>query len=189
MGWFLSRSVIAPRFSSTSPSSEKFLRIRAGLMCRADPLAYCIRSSICSSWGRMYQALVCHNPTARGSLSIDAFPLFLLHIDYTVLAPEKAIFISKITAISISVCIVTSFRQGSHASLTPLPETLLFEKLFQILLRGGDGSNIEVLHKVVQHIGRNERRQRGAKANILDPQIQQRRQDAHCLLLIPRKNH
>ena len=94
------------------------------LPCRADVLgdpltghAYCIRSSICSSWGRMYQALVCHNPTARGSLSIDAFPLFLLHIDYTVLAPEKAIFISKITAISIPVCIVTSFRQGSHVPL------------------------------------------------------------------------
>ena len=38
-------------------------------------------------------------------------------IDYTVLAPEKAIFISKITAISILVCFVTSFRQGSHVPL------------------------------------------------------------------------
>ena len=65
----------------------------------------------------MYQALVCHNPTARGSLSIDAFPLFLLHIDYTVLPPEKSTFISKTTAISILVCIVTSFRQGSHVPL------------------------------------------------------------------------
>ena len=55
------------------------------------------------------------NPTARGSLSID--PLFLLHIDYSALASEKSIFISKITAISILVCIVTSFRQGSHAPL------------------------------------------------------------------------
>ena len=62
-------------------------------------------------------------------------------------------------------------------SLTPPPEALLFEKLFQILLRGGDGSNAEILYKVVQHIGRNERRQRGAKANILDPQMQQRQQD------------
>ena len=69
------------------------------------------------------------------------------------------------------------------------PEALLFEKLFQILLRGGDGSNAEILYEVVQHIGRNERRQRGAKANILDPQIQQRQQNAHRLLLIPRKNH
>ena len=69
------------------------------------------------------------------------------------------------------------------------PEALLFEKLFQIFLRGGDGSNAEILYEVVQHIGRNERRQRGAKANILDPQIQQRQQNAHCLLLIPRKNH
>ena len=43
----------------------------------------------------------------------------------------------------------------------------VFEQHLQILLRGGDWSNIEVLHKVVQHIGRNERRQRGAKANIL----------------------
>ena len=55
------------------------------------------------------------NPTARGSLSIG--PLFLLHIDYSALASEKSIFISKITAISILVCIVTSFRQGSHAPL------------------------------------------------------------------------
>lgn len=65
-------------------------------------------------------------------------------------------------------------------SLTPPPEALLFEKLFQILLRGGDGSNAEIFYKVVQHIGRNERRQRGAKANILDPQIQQRQQNAHA---------
>ena len=55
------------------------------------------------------------NPTARGSLSIDT--LFLLHIDYTVLPPEKSTFISKATAISILVCIVTSFRQGSHVPL------------------------------------------------------------------------
>ena len=74
-------------------------------------------------------------------------------------------------------------------SLTPPPEALLFEKLFQILLRGGDGSNAEILYEVVQHIGRNERRQRGAKANILDPQIQQRQQNAHRLLLIPGKHH
>ena len=74
-------------------------------------------------------------------------------------------------------------------SLTPPPESLLFEKLFQILLRRGDGSNAEILYEVVQHIGRNERRQRGAKANILDPQIQQRQQNAHRLLLIPRKHH
>lgn len=73
--------------------------------------------------------------------------------------------------------------------LTPPPEALLFEKLFQILLRGGDGSNAEILYEVVQHIGRNKRRQRGAKANILDSQIQQRQQNAHCILLIPRKNH
>ena len=43
-------------------------------------------------------------------------------------------------------------------SLTPPPEALLFEKLFQILLRGGDGSNAEILYEVVQHIGRDERR-------------------------------
>ena len=55
------------------------------------------------------------NSTARGSLSIG--PLFLLHIDYSALASEKSIFISKITAISILVCIVTSFRQGSHVPL------------------------------------------------------------------------
>ena len=67
-------------------------------------------------------------------------------------------------------------------SLTPPPESLLFEKLFQILLRGGDGSNAEILYEVVQHIGRDERRQRGTKANILDPQMQQRQQDAHRLL-------
>ena len=77
--------------------------------------AYCIRSSACSSWGRIHQALVYHNPAARGSLSIDT--LFLLHVDYTVLPPEKSTFISKATAISILVCIVTSFRQGSHAPL------------------------------------------------------------------------
>ena len=52
--------------------------------------------------------------------------------------------------------------------LTPPPEALLFEKLFQILLRGGDGINAEILYKVVQHIGRNKRRQRGAKANSID---------------------
>lgn len=64
----------------------------------------------------------------------------------------------------------------------------VLEQHLQILLRGGDWSNIEVLHKVVQHIGRNERRQRGAKSNILDPQTQQRQQNAHCLLLVlPRR--
>ena len=68
------------------------------------------------------------------------------------------------------------------------PEALLFEKLFKIFLRGGDGSNAEILYEVVQHIGRNERRQRGTKADILDPQMQQRQQDAHCLLLIPREH-
>ena len=73
-------------------------------------------------------------------------------------------------------------------SLTPPPEALLFEKLFQILLRGGDGSNAEILYEVVQHIGRDERRQCGTKANILDPQMQQRQQDAHRLLLIPREH-
>ena len=51
------------------------------------------------------------------------------------------------------------------------------------------GAMPKFLYKVVQHIGRNERRQRGAKANILDPQMQQRQQDAHRLLLIPGKNH
>ena len=64
----------------------------------------------------------------------------------------------------------------------------VLEQHLQILLRGGDGSNAEILYKVVQHIGRNERQQRGAKSNILDPQMQQRQQNAHCLLLVlPRR--
>ena len=42
-----------------------------------------------------------------------------------------------------------------HYGLSALQQRL------QILFRGGDGSNAEILHKVVQHIGRNERRQRG----------------------------
>ena len=38
--------------------------------------------------------------------------------------------------------------------------------MLQILFRRSDGGNSEVLHEIVQHIGRNERRQRGAKADI-----------------------
>ena len=57
---------------------------------------------------------------------------------------------------------------------------MLFEEMLQILFRRSDGGNSEVLYEIVQHIGRNERRQRGAKANILDPQIQQRQQNAHA---------
>ena len=69
-----------------------------------------------------------------------------------------------------------------HYGLSALQQHL------QILLRGGDGSNAEILYKVVQHIGRNERRQRGAKADVSDAQVQQRQQNAHRLLLIPRKH-
>ena len=69
-----------------------------------------------------------------------------------------------------------------HYGLSALQQHL------QILLRRGDGGDAEILYKVVQHIGRNERRQRGTKADILDPQMQQRQQDAHCLLLIPREH-
>ena len=43
------------------------------------------------------------------------------------------------------------------------PEALLFEKLFQILLRRGDGSNAEILYEVVQHIGRNTQGKSGPK--------------------------
>ena len=45
---------------------------------------------------------------------------------------------------------------------------MLFEKLLQIFLRGGDGGNAEVLYEVVQNVRRDECRQGGAKADILD---------------------
>ena len=87
---------------------------------------------------------------------------------------------------------MSAFNKGRlrrYSSPQPHYGLSALQQHLQILLRGGDGSNAEILYKVVQHIGRNERRQRGAKANILDSQIQQRQQNAHCLLLIPRKNH
>ena len=62
------------------------------------------------------------------------------------------------------------------------------QQRLQILLRGGDWSNIEVLHEIVQHIGRDKRRQGGAETDIFDTQVQQRQQNAHCLLLIPREH-
>lgn len=87
--------------------------------------------------------------------------------------------------------LMSTFNKGRlRRCSSPQPRYGLsvLEQHLQILLRGGDWSNIEVLHKVVQHIGRNERRQRGAKSNILDPQTQQRQQNAHCLLLVlPRR--
>ena len=73
--------------------------------------------------------------------------------------------------------------------LTPPPEALLFEKLLQICLRRGDGRNTEVVYKIVQYVGRKERRERGAETNVPDAQMQQRQQDADRLLLIPRKHH
>lgn len=66
---------------------------------------------------------------------------------------------------------------------------LLFQKLLQVFLRGGDGGNSEVLHQIVQYIGRNERRKRGAETDVLNAQVQQGQQDAHRLLLIPGKHH
>ena len=66
---------------------------------------------------------------------------------------------------------------------------LLFQKLLQVFLRRGDGGNAEVLYEVVQHVWRDERRKRGAEADVLDAQMQQRQQDAHRLLLIPGKHH
>lgn len=46
---------------------------------------------------------------------------------------------------------------------------------------------MEILHQIVQHARRDERRQRGAETDIPDAQIQQRQQDTHRLLLIPRE--
>ena len=66
---------------------------------------------------------------------------------------------------------------------------ILLQQLLQILLRSRDWCNPEILHKVLQHIGRNKCRQGRAKANVLDAQIQQGQQDAHRLLLIPGKHH
>lgn len=70
-----------------------------------------------------------------------------------------------------------------------LHDALLFEELLQILFRRGDGGNSELLYEVIQHIGRNERWQRGTKADILDPQVQQRQQNAHGFLLVPGEYH
>ena len=70
-----------------------------------------------------------------------------------------------------------------HYGLSALQQHL------QILLRGGDRSNMEILHQIVQHTRRDERRQRGAETDIPDAQIQQRQQDTHRLLLIPREHH
>ena len=47
---------------------------------------------------------------------------------------------------------------------------------------------MEILHQIVQHTRRDERRQRGAETDIPDAQIQQRQQDTHRLLLIPREH-
>ena len=69
-----------------------------------------------------------------------------------------------------------------HYGLSALQQHL------QILLRRGDRGNMKVFHEIVQYIRREERRQGGAKANILDAQMQQRQQDTHRLLLIPRKH-
>ena len=62
---------------------------------------------------------------------------------------------------------------------------LFVQQLLQILLRCGDGSDAEVFHQVIEHIGREERRQCGTQADVLDAQVQQGQQDAHRLLLVP----
>ena len=64
-------------------------------------------------------------------------------------------------------------------------DLVLLQQLLQILLRSRDWCNPEILHKVLQHIGRNKCRWQVAKANVLDAQIQQGQQDTHRLLLIP----
>ena len=64
----------------------------------------------------------------------------------------------------------------------------VLEQHLQICLRRGDGGDAEVLDQIVQHIGRDERRQSGTETDIFDAQVQQRQQNAHRLLLIPRKH-
>lgn len=53
----------------------------------------------------------------------------------------------------------------------------------------GDGCDGIVLHEVLQHIGRQEGRERRAEADIPDAEVQERQQDADGLLLIPRQDH
>ena len=56
-----------------------------------------------------------------------------------------------------------------------LPTELLIltlsENIPEILFGRRSGYDAEVLHQIVQHIGRYERRQCGTEANVLDPEI------------------
>ena len=61
----------------------------------------------------------------------------------------------------------------------------LFQQRFQIFFRRCDRCDAIVFHQEIKDVRRNKCRQRGAKADILNAQIQQRQQNAHGLLLVP----
>ena len=54
---------------------------------------------------------------------------------------------------------------------------------------GGDGRNGIVVHEVLQHIGRQEGRERRAEADIPDAEVQERQQDATAFCSSSRQHH
>ena len=60
-----------------------------------------------------------------------------------------------------------------------------FQQCFQIFFRRCNRRDAIVFYQEVKDIRRNKCRQGGAKADILNAQIQQRQQNAHGLLLVP----
>ena len=65
----------------------------------------------------------------------------------------------------------------------------LAHDLGKVGLGSGYGANAVVVHQHLQHARAHERRKRGAQVDALDAQVQQREQDAHRLLLVPREHH
>ena len=65
----------------------------------------------------------------------------------------------------------------------------MFQDCLQVFFRSADRSNAVVLDKIVQHIRRNERRERRAKPDVLYAKIRKRQQDTYGFLLIPGKDH
>ena len=65
------------------------------------------------------------------------------------------------------------------------PILLVVKARLDIGLGGTNRLDGEILDQDIQHGGGNNCGQRWPEANVLDTQVQQRKQNGHCLLLVP----
>ena len=108
---------------------------------------------------------------------IDQLIIFLQNRTY--------IWIEKLDARSIPLRMILHFRNDIDPMRQNSENFVLSKNFLKILLRCADWRNIIVIHKILQHIRRNERWQCWTEVDILDAKVQQCQKNTYRFLLVP----